>query len=513
MNNNSSSKHLESNNLEVVNPEYFDSGYPLDIFCIKESVEPLSCTICLGIYRNPATITNCGHTFCALCLCNLIRNSGISLPRCPQCRSLISDVIESFAVKNTIQNQHVRCPQNILKNLPCEWQDKLELVETHLRYDCKELQHPTQQGYPRELPVKQVKINKVERFICKQCKGIFKDPVLVKCGHTFCRNCLIKYEENNLAGKDTVKNTKSCPECHKEYAGYVLNLKMKNVILKEKVTFNYKKKQSHPHYDLRILKLLLQNQREKTEKERGAHRELATIPLRQSSQNNHNNNRREDNNILSDHRSERESQNLLQEQGLSPQWQALRHKSVSTFRYLIVLIAECLLIFIFGAGMNQTLGLTIFCINVPTTSMRILIIGVLLPTCILYLIDKLKTPVQDQFGEDASYPSLFYAKGSNLLVIKYLCYMMFLSTIDNREEEQRHLNPWYLFCWGIPKFGVLVIALVCSIVIDESNIDPSLIHCKSQVGLLIGVNLISDVVVFMGGLCFIRVRGQLENRG
>ena len=358
-NNNSSMIQLESNNLEVVNPEYFDGGYPLDIFCVKESVESLSCILCLGIYRNPATITNCGHTFCAVCLYNLIRNNDTSLPRCPECRSLISDVIDSFAVKNTIQNQQVRCPQNILKNLPCKWQDKLELVETHLRYHCKELQYPTREGNPRKLLVKPDKINKIEQFTCKQCKEMFRDPVLVKCGHTFCRNCLIKYEENNFAGKDTAKNTNSCPECHKEYAGYVLNLEMKNAILKEKVTFNEKKKQSHPHNDLRMLKSLLQNQKEKSEKERGGHQELVTIPLSQSSQNNHNNTRSEDDSVLIDHRSERESQNLLKEQGLSPQWQALRHKFVSSFRYLIGLIAECLLILLFGSILNPTLAISI----------------------------------------------------------------------------------------------------------------------------------------------------------
>ena len=31
-----------------------------------------------------------------------------------------------------------------------------------------------------------------DMFACEFCKGIWKDPITVSCGHTFCRQCLIK---------------------------------------------------------------------------------------------------------------------------------------------------------------------------------------------------------------------------------------------------------------------------------------------------------------------------------
>ena len=174
MSNNSSSIHHKSDDHEIVSTAYFDRGYPLNIFCIKESAESLICTICLGVYHNPVTITSCGHTFCVSCLYELILKSDTSSSRCPECRSTISEVIVSFAVKSFVQNQRIRCPQRILKNLPCEWQDKLELVEAHLRYDCKEQLHRSLlKGYPRELFVELNKTNRIEQFTCKLCKGIF----------------------------------------------------------------------------------------------------------------------------------------------------------------------------------------------------------------------------------------------------------------------------------------------------------------------------------------------------
>ena len=41
---------------------------------------------------------------------------------------------------------------------------------------------------------------------CSICLGYFNDPVIVKCGHNFCRRCLLQCSEQPGA-------TLSCPEC------------------------------------------------------------------------------------------------------------------------------------------------------------------------------------------------------------------------------------------------------------------------------------------------------------
>uniref|UniRef100_A0A673CCY8 RING-type domain-containing protein n=1 Tax=Sphaeramia orbicularis TaxID=375764 RepID=A0A673CCY8_9TELE len=44
-----------------------------------------------------------------------------------------------------------------------------------------------------------------EDLTCPTCMGIFKDPVLLSCGHSFCKSCLHRWW--------TVKRTRECPVC------------------------------------------------------------------------------------------------------------------------------------------------------------------------------------------------------------------------------------------------------------------------------------------------------------
>ena len=102
------------------------------------------------------------------------------------------------------------------------------------------------------------------------------------------------------------------------------------------------------------------NSIQRAENEARAHQEHVVSRLSQSSQIDHNSNESEVNNRLSDQRLERESRNSLQEQGPSPQWHVLRQKFAKSFRYLLVLIVECLLIFLLGSILNPTLAKSVF---------------------------------------------------------------------------------------------------------------------------------------------------------
>ena len=153
-----------------------------------------------------------------------------------------------------------------------------------------------------------------------------------ECGHTFCRNCIREYGENNLADKYAAENMKSsCPECHKEYTEFCPNFQLKETILREIVFCDYKNnmancswkgtvtdwEQNHSHDDLVMLQLILKNRKERLEKERRAHQDHIIIQLSQSSQNNHGDNSNGDDRIFDNSRPEREYQNLLQERGPS----------------------------------------------------------------------------------------------------------------------------------------------------------------------------------------------------
>ncbi|KAA0716437.1 Nuclear factor 7, ovary [Triplophysa tibetana] len=61
-----------------------------------------------------------------------------------------------------------------------------------------------------------------EDFTCPVCCDIFKDPVLLKCSHSVCRNCIQQYW--------TVKPSRECPLCRKKSnKNLTVNLALKNL--------------------------------------------------------------------------------------------------------------------------------------------------------------------------------------------------------------------------------------------------------------------------------------------
>uniref|UniRef100_UPI00398F1E1D zinc-binding protein A33-like n=1 Tax=Pristiophorus japonicus TaxID=55135 RepID=UPI00398F1E1D len=81
-----------------------------------------------------------------------------------------------------------------------------------------------------------------EETICSICCDFFTDPVILECGHNFCRSCITQCWEN--------KRIKSCPECRELYPE--INLKDNRVLanLAEKareLNLNPKEKESKIH--------------------------------------------------------------------------------------------------------------------------------------------------------------------------------------------------------------------------------------------------------------------------
>ena len=70
-----------------------------------------------------------------------------------------------------------------------------------------------------------------EDFTCPVCFDIFKDPVLLLCSHSFCKDCLQKFWRE--------KKSKECPVCRRQSSldNPPLNLSLRNLcesFLKEK---------------------------------------------------------------------------------------------------------------------------------------------------------------------------------------------------------------------------------------------------------------------------------------
>ncbi|XP_077069997.1 zinc-binding protein A33-like isoform X2 [Siphateles boraxobius] len=62
-----------------------------------------------------------------------------------------------------------------------------------------------------------------EDFTCPVCRDIFKDPVLLQCGHSLCRDCTQQYW--------TTKGSRECPMCRKRTTNKnpPVNLALKNL--------------------------------------------------------------------------------------------------------------------------------------------------------------------------------------------------------------------------------------------------------------------------------------------
>ncbi|XP_059814129.1 zinc-binding protein A33-like [Hypanus sabinus] len=81
-----------------------------------------------------------------------------------------------------------------------------------------------------------------EEVICPVCLDFFIDPVILECGHNFCRSCITRCWER--------EERNSCPECREEFADRTLRVNRALANLTQKVrnlSLNPKGKESKRH--------------------------------------------------------------------------------------------------------------------------------------------------------------------------------------------------------------------------------------------------------------------------
>ncbi|XP_059814109.1 zinc-binding protein A33-like [Hypanus sabinus] len=81
-----------------------------------------------------------------------------------------------------------------------------------------------------------------EEVICPVCLDFFTDPVILECGHNFCRSCITRCWER--------EERNSCPECREEFADRTLRVNRALANLAEKfrnLNLNPKGKESKRH--------------------------------------------------------------------------------------------------------------------------------------------------------------------------------------------------------------------------------------------------------------------------
>ena len=150
-------------------------------------IQTKECGLCLEDFKDEPEripkIMKCGHSFCVKCINSLIRDEAII---CPICKSIIAEQIDEMPI-----NKFALQPK---KNLFCEI--------------CLE-------GYSNDPNSKKL-------------------PRILKCGDTFCTECLEKSRINDKI---------ICPSCKAESCEKVDNLYINNCVIEEyenEITLNFK---------------------------------------------------------------------------------------------------------------------------------------------------------------------------------------------------------------------------------------------------------------------------------
>ncbi|XP_072909992.1 zinc-binding protein A33-like [Hemitrygon akajei] len=124
--------------------------------------------------------------------------------------------------------------------------------------------------------------NWTEELICPVCLDFFTDPVLLECGHNFCRSCITRCWER--------EERNSCPECREVFADRTLRVNRALANLAERarnLNLNPKRKESKHHCEEHEEELKLFCETDKTLiclicRDAQEHREHRFMPIKEA---------------------------------------------------------------------------------------------------------------------------------------------------------------------------------------------------------------------------------------
>ncbi|XP_053306967.1 E3 ubiquitin-protein ligase TRIM11-like [Spea bombifrons] len=238
-------------------------------------IEELTCSFCLSIYTDPVILT-CGHSFCRVCIGDVLDTQEEGRYSCPECRETFRtrpELRRSLRLRNIARSLFDTEPVLTMAGISCSYcitspvpasktclLCEASLCEEHLRVHSKSAEHvltePTTSTDKRKCSVHReilkyyctkdavcicvscnlagehrghqvetlneasgMKTSRLmasaglrEELTCSVCLSVYTDPVTLTCGHSFCRVCI-----GNALDTQEGSGVYSCPECRAEF--------------------------------------------------------------------------------------------------------------------------------------------------------------------------------------------------------------------------------------------------------------------------------------------------------
>ena len=131
---------------------------------VNDPYEEYTCPLCLEPLRSTRTFEECGHNFCAECICTKESSGGLfpmmsfsktlkpEIKSCPTCRNTNCTVVKNVQIDRKIANLPYTCPH-------CSKTFEYSKKDDHEKHEC---------FFTRV--IKTSKINEVK--FCKDCKCV-----------------------------------------------------------------------------------------------------------------------------------------------------------------------------------------------------------------------------------------------------------------------------------------------------------------------------------------------------
>ncbi|XP_063284295.1 E3 ubiquitin-protein ligase Midline-1-like [Pelobates fuscus] len=117
--------------------------------------DELTCSICLNIYTDPVTLT-CGHSYCRVCIDNVLDTQGVRGYSCPECRQLFNtrpDLHRALTLRNIVESFLSTHPEQKEVGISCTYCDspvpaaktclhcEASLCDKHLKKHSQSAEH------------------------------------------------------------------------------------------------------------------------------------------------------------------------------------------------------------------------------------------------------------------------------------------------------------------------------------------------------------------------------------